>query len=204
MVSPFCYRKLGVFAVLERFCGRDGGVFLRLLYPVERISAEVKRLAEAISTDFEGETLLLIVVLKGALIFAADLARQIRCPLVIDYVKLSSYKGTESTGTITITKDCDSVISGRNVLVVEDIVDTGLTLSFLLARLRAEQPRSLKVCTLIDKKRHRATEIIPDYTGIVSDSGFLVGYGLDLDEQYRQLPAIYELSNDGFSAEGAP
>ncbi len=172
---------------------KQRGDNLRLLYSAERISSEVERLASAISTDYEGEVLLLIVVLKGAIFFAADLARQIRCPILMDFVKLSSYKGMESTGTISITKDCEIPVAGRHVLVVEDIVDTGLTLTFLLARLRAEGPRSLKVCTLIDKKGHRKADVVPDYAGIVCEDGFLVGYGLDLDEQYRQLPAIYEV-----------
>lgn len=178
---------------MERVCGIKRGETLHLLYSEERISAEVERLAAEISTDYENEPLLLIVVLKGALFFAADLARQIRCAVEMDFVKVASYRGTESTGTITITKDWESAVAGRNVLVVEDIVDTGLTLTFLLARLRAEGPRSLKVCALIDKKQHRKVDAVPDYTGIVCDDGFLVGYGLDLDEQYRQLPAIYEI-----------
>lgn len=178
---------------MERFYGKEREGPLRLLYSAERISAEVERLAAEISTDYKGETLLLVVVLKGAIFFAADLARQIRCSIVMDFVKLSSYKGTESTGTITISKDLEIAVAGRNVLVIEDIVDTGLTLTFLLARLRAEGPRSLKVCTLIDKKGHRKVDVVPDYAGIVCDEGFLVGYGLDLDEQYRQLPEIYEI-----------
>ncbi len=178
---------------MERFCEKQRGYTLCLSYSAERISSEVERLASAISTDYEGKALLLIVVLKGAIFFAADLARLIRCPIVMDFVKISSYEGTKSTGTITITKDCEIAVAGRHVLVVEDIVDTGLTLSFLLARLHAEGPLSLKVCTLIDKKGHRKVDVIPDYAGIVCEDGFLVGYGLDLDEQYRQLPAIYEV-----------
>ncbi len=180
---------------MERFYGTGrGGVALRPLYSAERISAEVRRLAAAISADYDdGETLLMMVVLKGALFFAADLARQIRCPLVMDFVKLASYRGTESTGIVTIAKDYEGAVAGKNVLVVEDIVDTGLTLTFLLERLRAEGPRSIKVCTLIDKKGQRKVDIVPDYVGIACEDGFLVGYGLDLDEEFRQLPAIYEV-----------
>jgi hypoxanthine phosphoribosyltransferase len=185
--------KTGDFTGLERLYETERGVGLRLLYSSERISAEVSRLAAAISTDYGKETLLLIVVLKGAFFFAADLARQIRCPIEMDFVKLVSYRGTQSTGTVEITKDYESAVTGRHVLVVEDIVDTGLSLAFLLERLQSEQPRSIRVCTLLDKKGHREVDIVPDYTGIVCENGFLVGYGLDLDEQYRQLPAIYEV-----------
>ncbi len=184
---------MGVLQGVEYFGGTETGVELRLIYSAERISATISRLAATISADYGADPLLLIVVLKGALFFAADLARQIRCPLVMDFVKLASYSGMESTGKVTITKGWEMTVADRNVLVVEDIIDTGLSLAFLLERLQAASPRSIKVCTLIDKKGHRKVEIVPDYAGIVCEDGFLVGYGLDLDDQFRQLPAIYEV-----------
>lgn len=166
---------------------------LRLLYNDGRIAAEVQRLAEEISSDYAGQELVLIVVLKGAFIFAADLARRIRLPLSVDFVKLASYKGTATTGEVTMEKDIDFSLAGKNVLVVEDIVDTGLSLEFLVERLRSRGPKSLKICALIDKRERRRTDVSLDYAGIVCDRGFLVGYGLDLDEQCREFPAIYEI-----------
>jgi hypoxanthine phosphoribosyltransferase len=166
---------------------------LRLLYNDGRIAAEVQRLAEEISSDYAGQELVLVVVLKGAFIFAADLARRIRLPLSVDFVKIASYKGTATTGEVVMEKDIDFSLAGKNVLVVEDIVDTGLSLAFLVERLRSKGPKSLKVCALIDKRERRRTDVPLDYAGIVCDQGFLVGYGLDLDEQCREFPAIYEI-----------
>lgn len=167
---------------------------LRLLYSEELIAATVQRLADQINRDYAGETLLLVVVLKGAFIFAGDLARRIRLPVTVDFVKLSSYNGTESNGTVVLAKDVDAPLAGRNVLVVEDIVDTGITLSFLLGKLRERGPASLKVCTLVDKRSRRRVAVEIDYPGIECQDGFLVGYGLDLDDRYRELPALYQLT----------
>lgn len=168
-------------------------VQLRLLYSPERIAAEIQRLAGQITADYAGEELVMVVVLKGAFIFAADLARLVRVPLLVDFVKLSSYSGTDTTGRVVITEDVTGVLAGKSVLVVEDIVDTGLTLAFLLENLQQRGVKSLRVCTLINKMERRRIEITPDYVGIECDGGFLVGYGLDLDERYRELAAIYEL-----------
>lgn len=165
---------------------------MRLLYSEERIAAEVQRLADEITADYAGQELLLLVVLKGAFIFAADLARRLRLPLSVDFVGLSSYCGMETTGAISMTREANTPLAGRNVLVVEDIVDTGLSLAFLLEHLAGRGPKSLRVCTLIDKRGRRRADVSSDYTGIVCDDGFLVGYGLDLDERCRELPAIYE------------
>lgn len=168
------------------------GMDLRLLYSEKRIADEVERLAKEISASYAGEELLMVVVLKGAFFFAADLARQIQLPLTLDFIKLASYSGMESTGSVAITKDLETSIAGKHVLVVEDIIDTGLTLSFLLERFREREPKSLKVCTLIDKQERRRVEVMADYVGIACQGGFLVGYGLDLDEKMRELPEIYE------------
>ncbi|KAF0215255.1 MAG: hypoxanthine [Geobacteraceae bacterium] len=180
---------------MKRIYEKNRSVELRLLYTGKRIAAEVGRLAHEISSDYAGRELLLVVVLKGAFIFAADLARRIRLPLTVDFVKLASYNGMESTGKVVITKDIETAAAGKHVLVVEDIVDTGLSLAFLLESLRSRGPKSLKVCTLIDKRERRRVDVSADYVGIVCDRGFLVGYGLDLDESRRELPAIYEVVN---------
>lgn len=169
------------------------GYNLRLVYSAEKIAAEVRKLAEKIAADHDGAPLVLIVVLKGALFFAADLARQIERPIIIDFIQLKSYEGTESTGAVTIVRDILYPIAGRNVLVVEDVVDSGQTLTFLLEHLWSKNPRTLKVCTLLEKRGCRTVDIDVDYVGIPCDDVFLVGYGLDLDEQYRNLPALYEL-----------
>lgn len=181
---------------MKRVYTENGEAGLSLLYSEERIAVEVQRLADEISADYAGEELLLIVVLKGAFIFAADLARRIRLPLAVDFVKLSSYRGTETTGEVSLTRDAETSLAGRNVLVVEDIVDTGLSLSFLLENFRRRGPKSLRVCTLIDKQGRRRAEVTSHYTGIVCADGFLVGYGLDLDERCRELPAIYEIATN--------
>ena len=152
-------------------------------------------MAHEISSDYAGQELVLIVVLKGAFIFAADLARSLGLPIEIDFVELASYSGVESTGRVEIKKDVETVMAGKNVLVVEDIVDTGITLDFLLRHLAGRGPKSLKVCTLIDKRERRQIAVTVDYAGIVCNRGFLVGYGMDLDERCRELEAIYEVAD---------
>jgi hypoxanthine phosphoribosyltransferase len=166
-----------------------------MIYSAERIAEEVRRLAAEISADYAGEDLLLVIVLQGAFIFAADLVRQLRLPLTLDFVKLASYSGTETTGRVVVTKDTEGAIAGKNVLIVEDIVDTGLTLAFLLELLRSREPKSLRVCALIDKPARRRVAVTPDYVGMVCKGGFLVGYGLDVDGKMRELPAIYEVNS---------
>jgi hypoxanthine phosphoribosyltransferase len=155
----------------------------------------VQRLADAISNDYAGQELLLVVVLKGAFFFAADLTRRLRLPLEIDFVKLASYSGRETTGKVKMIKDIETVIAGRNVLVVEDIIDTGITLDFLLRHLAGRGPKSLKVCTLIDKRQKRRSDVTAEYMGLSCNRGFLVGYGLDMDESFRELEAIYEVAD---------
>lgn len=171
----------------------NGAFNLRLLYSAERISAEVRRLADTISDDYEGRDLLLVVVLKGAFVFAADLVRRIKIPVTLDFIQLSSYSGTETTGTARLISDMPTPVAGRHVLVVEDIVDTGLSLNFLLERLRLRGPESLKVCALIEKKGRLRVDVAADYRGLTCTGGFIVGYGLDLEERFRELPAIYEV-----------
>jgi hypoxanthine phosphoribosyltransferase len=178
---------------MERAYWLEQGFNLQVLYSKERIEAEVLRLAAEISATYAGERLLVVVVLNGAVFFAADLVRALTVPVEMDFVKLSSYEGTETTGNVLVKKDMESSVAGRHVLVVEDIVDTGLTLTFLLNLLQQRGAKSLKVCTLIDKNERRQAEITPEFVGIECPGGFLVGYGLDLDERMRELSAIYEI-----------
>jgi hypoxanthine phosphoribosyltransferase len=178
---------------MERVYWQEQGFKLRKLYSRKRIESEVSRLAGEISSAYAGERLLVVVVLNGAVFFAADLVRALRVPVEMDFVKLSSYAGTQTTGTVQVKKDLEAGVAGRHVLVVEDIVDTGLTLTFLLEMLRQRGAKSVRVCTLIDKKERRLADVSPDYVGIECPEGFLVGYGLDLDERMRELSAIYEI-----------
>ena len=185
----------GVISSLKRLYGTNRDTQLRLVYSKEEITAAVRRVADEISRDYEGQELLLVVVLKGAFIFAADLARMLRLPVEIAFTRLASYSGIESTGRVKITMDVESVVAGRNILVVEDIIDTGITLDYLLRNLAERGAKSLKVCTLIDKRERRRIAVAADYAGIVCNGGFLVGYGLDLDENGRELEAIYEVAD---------
>jgi hypoxanthine phosphoribosyltransferase len=171
----------------------EQGFDLQELYSRKRIETVVSRLAGEISAAYAGKELFVVVVLKGAHFFAADLVRALRVPVQMDFVKLSSYAGTQTKGSVVIKKDLETSVAGRHVLVVEDLVDTGLTLTFLLDLLRQRGAKSLSVCTLIDKRERRQAKITPDYVGIVCDGGFLVGYGLDLDERMRELSSIYKL-----------
>ena len=136
--------------------------------------------------------MVLIGVLKGAFVFLADLVRQLTIPVEIEFISIASYGSQkESSGTITIKKDVEISLEKKDVLVIEDIVDTGLSLKFLLAHLRARNPSSLKVCALIDKKSRREVEVHVDYIGFAMDEGFIVGYGIDFNEGYRALPEIF-------------
>ena len=166
---------------------------LEPVFSREEIAAVVLRMAAEISRDYAEQEILLVVVLKGAFILAADLVRSLGLAVEIDFVNLASYSGVESTGRVEIKKDVETDIAGKNVLVVEDIVDTGITLDYLLRHLAGRGPKSLKVCSLIDKRERRQIAVTVDYAGIVCNRGFLVGYGLDLDERCRELEAIYEV-----------
>ena len=166
----------------------------RLLFTANQIAGQVQRLASQISDDYEGREVIVVGVLKGAFVFLADLVRLLDIPTKLDFVRLSSYGAhTESSGKIRIAADVEMDLQGRDVIIVEDIVDSGLTTAFLWEHLLTKKPRSLKICTLLDKKERRSTEIELDYVGLHIDEGFVVGYGLDWNEAHRQLPEIYEL-----------
>jgi len=166
----------------------------KLIISREAIAARIKELAAQISRDYADKDPLLVAILKGAFIFLADLTRALDFPVQVDFVRLRSYgAGTTTSGEVHITKDVELPIKGRHVLVVEDIVDAGLTLDFLLGHLASHQPASLKICCLIDKKERRQVEVPLDYIGFTVAKGFLVGYGLDSGEKMRTLPDVYEI-----------
>ncbi|PIP08106.1 MAG: hypoxanthine phosphoribosyltransferase [Syntrophobacteraceae bacterium CG23_combo_of_CG06-09_8_20_14_all_50_8] len=162
-----------------------------VLYPKEVIEKRVKELAVAISRDYEGKELIVIGILKGAFIFMADLIRCLSIPCRVDFVRLASYgAGASSSGKVVMTKDIETSIKDRDILIVEDIVDTGLTLSFLVDWLKERTPRTIRVCAFLDKRKRRKAPFEADYVGFVIDDGFIVGYGLDFNEKARFLPDI--------------
>jgi hypoxanthine phosphoribosyltransferase len=154
------------------------------------ISDKVQELGGQISQAYQGNNLMLISILKGAAVFLADLMRAITIPLTIDFMAISSYGGQGSSGVVRIVKDLDQDITGRHVLVVEDIVDTGLTLGYLLRMLQARNPASLQVCTLLDRSVRRIVDLPIAFRGFEIPDRFVVGYGLDYRQRYRQLPFI--------------
>ncbi|NVM21995.1 MAG: hypoxanthine phosphoribosyltransferase [Desulfobacterales bacterium] len=162
------------------------------------IAEKVRTLAHRISKDYEGKELCIIGILNGVFIFLADLVREITIPVQIDFVRLASYgSDTTSSGKIRFTKTIELDITDRNVLVVDDIVDAGLTIAYFLEHLKQLNPKSVKVCAFIDKTERRKVHVPIDYAGCVVEHGFLVGYGLDYDEKYRTLPDIYRLKARG-------
>ena len=164
----------------------------RILFSREKIAEEIKRIGQEISRDFQGQEVMLVGVLKGSFLFIADLIREIQIPSVIDFVRLASYgSGTQTSGIIEFRKELEMPIRNRNVIIVEDIVDSGYTLECLYNKLLLQEPRTLKICTLIDKTARREVQIDADYVGITMDDGFIIGYGLDHNEKYRNLPDIY-------------
>ena len=157
----------------------------------EEILAKVKELGKRIENDFKGEELLVVGILKGASVFVADLIRNINLDVNIDFMSVSSYgNSTQSSGTAKILKDLDVDIEGKNVLIVEDIIDSGLTLSNLVAALKTRNPKSLRLCTLLDKPQRRKVNMHVDYVGFVIEDNFIVGYGIDYAEKFRNLPYI--------------
>jgi len=163
----------------------------RVLLTQEEIREKVKQLAEAVSRDYKDKKPLLVCVLKGAVVFLADFMRFLSIPVEIDFMAVSSYgHSTTSSGVVRILKDLDSSIEHKDVIILEDIIDSGLTLSYLRENLLSRNPRSLKIVTLLDKPERRVTDIEPDYCGFRIPDEFVVGYGLDYNEKYRNLPDI--------------
>lgn len=168
-----------------------------MLFSPAAIAARVKELGQTISADYQGRELLLVGVLNGAFIFAADLAREITVPLKVDFVRAASYgQASSSSGRVRLSKDVELPLAGRHVLLVEDIVDSGLTLARLKDLVLAREVASLRVCALIDKQERRLVEVAVDYPGFVVERGFLIGYGLDYAEHHRQYPAIYRVREE--------
>lgn len=162
-----------------------------ILIPAEDVQAKVRELGEAISRDYKGKNPLLVSVLKGAVFFLVDLTRALSIPFSLDFMAITSYgPGPTSQGVVRIIKDLDESIEGRHVLVVEDIIDTGLTLGYLLRNLQARRPESLKVCTFLDKPARRIVDLPIEYRGFTIPDKFVVGYGLDYRQHYRNLPFI--------------
>lgn len=173
-----------------------------ILYTEEEIQSRVREIGTAIARDYAGHSPVLICILKGAVVFLADLFREIDLPVRVDFMSISSYgAGSEATGgVVRILKDLDQDIGGADVIVVEDIIDTGLTLSYLLATLRARQPASLEVCTLLDKSVRRIAPLDIRYRGFDCPDRFVVGYGLDHGERYRNIRAILAVDDQSMLA----
>jgi len=168
-----------------------------ILIDEERLRTRVAELGEEISADYAGKEVLLIGVLKGAVFFMADLMRRLDVPCEVDFMAISSYgDSTDSSGVVRILKDLDINIDGRDVLVVEDIIDSGLTLSYLIRNLEAREPASLEVCALLTKPDRREIEVPVRYVGFEIPNRFVIGYGLDFGERYRNLPYVAVLSDE--------
>jgi hypoxanthine phosphoribosyltransferase len=175
-----------------------------VLISAEEIAPKVRELGGLVADTYGNSDLLLVSVLKGAVVFLSDLMRAIPMPLAIDFLAISSYGGQGGAGVVRILKDLDQDISGRHVLVVEDIVDTGLTLSYLLRTLQARQPLSLRVCTLLDRSVRRIVDLPMAFHGFAVPDRFVVGYGLDYHQRYRNLPFIGVLKPEILERRGRP
>ena len=164
---------------------------IKVLLSEEEVDARIQAIGDQVSRDYAGKEVHLVCVLKGGSFFMCELAKRITVPVSLDFMSVSSYgKDTKSSGVVKIVKDLDESIKDKDVLVVEDIVDSGRTLSYLLEMLRDRGPKSLRLCTLLDKPDRRVVDVKVDYTGFEIPDAFVVGYGLDYDQRYRNLPYI--------------
>lgn len=164
---------------------------VKVLLTEEEVDARIREIGEQISKDYEGKEIHLVCVLKGGTFFMCELAKRISVPVSLDFMSVSSYgSGTKSSGVVKIVKDLDESIMGKDVLVVEDIIDSGRTLSYLLEMLKERQPASLRLCTLLDKPERRVVDVDIDYTAFEIPDEFIVGYGLDYAQKYRNLPYV--------------
>jgi len=163
----------------------------RILITSEEIGARVRELGQQITNDYAGQDILMIGVLRGAVIFMSDLARAIKRPINIDFMAISSYgTSTSSSGVVRILKDLDESVEGRHILIIEDIIDSGLTLNYLVENLKSRKPASVRICTLLSKPDRRKVDVQVDYNGFIIPDYFVVGYGLDYAGKYRNLPFI--------------
>ena len=173
-----------------------------ILFTEEQLAAIVKEMGKKISEDYKDKNLVLASVLKGSLIFMADLMREITIPCTIDFLSVSSYgSGTSTSGEVRILKDLDGKLEGKDLLIVEDILDSGVTLSYLLKTLSARNPSSIRLCTLLDKPERRRVDVKADYIGAQVPDQFIVGYGLDYAEKYRNVPFVGVLKPEIYTCE---
>ncbi len=189
--------------VLDRPVGRDmRGDIAEILVTEEQIREAIRKLGSTLAADYAGKELLLVGVLRGAIMFIVDLARAIDLPLTLDFMAVASYgASTQTSGIVRILKDLDSSIEGKHVLVVEDIIDSGLTLTYILETLRNRNPASVRVCALLSKPERRRVEVPVDYLCFEIPDAFVVGYGLDYDQIYRNLPFIGILKPEAYKQE---
>ncbi len=168
-----------------------------ILFSRETIERAVSGLAGRINTDYRGRSIILVGILKGSFVFMADLIRKLDLDVTVDFVVLGSYgAGTTTSGEVKMLKDLSAPIEGKDVLIVEDIVDTGITLKYFMDILRRRRPKTLAICALIDKSARREVAIDVDYVGLEMDDGFIVGYGIDCDEKFRNLPEIWVIQEE--------
>lgn len=174
-----------------------------VLYSAVEVQSKVRKLGLKITEDYCGKELIIIGILKGAFVFMADLIREVDLPVELDFMDVSSYgASTRSSGEVKIIKDLDNSIQDKHVLIVEDIVDTGLTLKYIVEILKKRGPRSVKICCLLDKPSRRKSDIRPDYYGYSIEDNFVVGYGLDYNEKYRNYPAVCILKPSVYGKQG--
>lgn len=171
-----------------------------VLFSTEALAARVRELGAEISADYAGKEILMVGVLRGAIVFMADLARAISRPVTIDFIAVTSYgASTQSSGVVRILKDLDEEVEGRHVLIVEDIIDSGLTLKYLYENIKSRKPASVRICTLLNKPSRRQAEVPVDYNGFTIPDYFVVGYGLDYAEKYRNLPYVGVLAPEAYN-----
>ena len=163
---------------------------IKVLITEQEIASRTRELAKQIQKDYNNEEIVIVCILKGATFFAVELAKRIESDTIIDFMKVSSYEGTESTGKINFTLDISEDITGKNVLIVEDIVDTGRTLAYVKKYLESKNPKNVKICTMLNKKERRVIDLEPEYVAFDIPDKFVIGYGLDYDEKYRNLPYV--------------
>ena len=173
---------------------------LKILLSEEQIQNRIRELGEELTREYEGKDPVIVGVLKGVVVFYADMIRQIKVPCQMDFMWISSYAGTNSTGNMVVKRDVSADIKGRHVLILEDIFDTGNSLDFTYKHLMSKEPASLKICTLLDKpeRRNPSVTLVPDYVGYTIPNEFVVGYGLDFNEHYRNLPYVGILKPEAY------
>lgn len=172
---------------------------VKVMITEEKLTRRIQQLAHQISEDYEGKQVMLLCILKGSVFFTCELARNMTIPVTMDFMSVSSYgDGTSSSGVVRLVKDLDETIEGKDVIVIEDIIDSGRTLSYLMENLSSRRPRSIALCTLLDKPQRRTCEVKVDYVGFEIPDEFVVGFGLDYAQRYRNLPFIGILSFEEF------